>query len=281
VKQEPDGLGAKERVARTVRKPSLATVTQPLYTGLMQSQATTLDQPADLKRHILSMKIRGRNHVAFEQALAEAQGWTVAYAAKVAREYRRFLYLAATAGREVTPSRDVDEAWHLHLSWPHYEDIFCREILRRPLDHRPGTGDPADEARFREQYQDTLDLYADTFGTPPKAVWPRPEAPDERDESLGRTFWTLLAIAMLAIILTGALYDGVAAFLLGLLAATIFGIYAVSRAVAHGPGKRAHGGSDCGGSCSTSSSDDCGSDGGSDCGDGGGSSCGGGCGGGD
>ncbi len=41
-------------------------------------------------------------------------------------EYRRFAFLAATAGHPVTPSDAVDQAWHLHLTYSRdYWDRFC------------------------------------------------------------------------------------------------------------------------------------------------------------
>jgi hypothetical protein len=117
----------------------------------------------------------------FEEILAEEQGWPLDFAERVADEYCGFLYLAATAGFEVTPSETVDQAWHLHLEWPHYQKILCGEILGRPLDHRPGTGEPDEEERYRRQYQETLALYEQVFGKPPPTdIWPHPIA-DEAD----------------------------------------------------------------------------------------------------
>ena len=94
----------------------------------------------------------------FEQVLAEEQGWRVDFARRVSEEYRRFLYLAASAGFEVTPSRTVDEAWHLHLTTPHYGRMPWR------IEHRPATGEPGEEDRHRRQYEETLALYEKLFG---------------------------------------------------------------------------------------------------------------------
>ncbi|HEX8126539.1 MAG TPA: hypothetical protein VF548_13245 [Allosphingosinicella sp.] len=128
----------------------------------------------------------------FEAELARKQGWPLAFAERVAAEYRRFLFLAATAGFEVTPSRSVDEAWHLHLTLPHYGDGLCNRILGRPLDHLPGTGTPEDEERCAGQYGETLALYERVFGGPaPGDVWPRPglgpEPGPDRGPGLRRT----------------------------------------------------------------------------------------------
>jgi hypothetical protein len=117
----------------------------------------------------------------FEEALAREQGWPVGFAERVTDEYRRFLYLAAIADTEVTPSHTVDEAWHLHLTSPHYEELLCRRILGRPLRHLPAAGEPGEEERHRRQYAGTVALYGQVFGrAPPADIWPRPVSKKER-----------------------------------------------------------------------------------------------------
>jgi hypothetical protein len=214
----------------------------------------------------------------FEEALAEQQGWTLDFAERVTDEYCGFLYLAATAGSEVTPSRAVDEAWHLHLTLPHYREVLCERILGRPLDHNPGTGEPEDEARYRLQYEETLALYERVFGEPPPAdVWPRatPEeeedwpAAEERRQRTGRH----LALASLVGSAAALPFAPVASVVLVGTALVLF-LFSQPR-VAHAKGKGSSAG--CGGTCggaSGSSGDDCGAScGGASCGGGG---CGGG-----
>jgi hypothetical protein len=53
----------------------------------------------------------------FAARLARENGWRPAQAARVIEEYRRFCFLAVTAGHPVTPSDAVDQAWHLHLTY--------------------------------------------------------------------------------------------------------------------------------------------------------------------
>lgn len=139
----------------------------------MTGSAPVLDRPA-LWAALSRMQIQlpggaGR----FEKALAERQGWTTGFAERVTGEYRRFLYLAATAGFEVTPSRTVDEAWHLHLASPHYREGLCDRILGRQLQHWPAEGKPGEGERHHRQYEDTLTLYETAFGKPPPFdIWP-------------------------------------------------------------------------------------------------------------
>ena len=44
------------------------------------------------------------------------QGWTHEQALEAIEEYRRFCFLACVAGAAVTPSDQVDEVWHQHLT---------------------------------------------------------------------------------------------------------------------------------------------------------------------
>ncbi|MDM7955432.1 hypothetical protein [Blastomonas sp.] len=110
----------------------------------------------------------------FTRRLARENGWSRAYAAKVVEEYRRFLYLAATDTNSVTPSEQVDQAWHLHLAYTrHYWEELCARIIGRPLHHGPTAGGVAEGRRYRSIYASTLQRYRDTFGAePPSDIWP-------------------------------------------------------------------------------------------------------------
>lgn len=110
----------------------------------------------------------------FAGRLARENGWSLAHAGRVIEEYRRFCFLAVTAGHRVTPSDAVDQAWHLHLTYTRdYWERFCPEILGRPLHHGPTLGGTGEQSRFFAQYADTLVSYAIAFGTLPTAdLWP-------------------------------------------------------------------------------------------------------------
>lgn len=110
----------------------------------------------------------------FTRRLARENGWSRAYAARVVEEYRRFLYLAATGTTLVTPSEQVDQAWHLHLAYTrHYWGELCARIIGRPLHHGPTEGGSAEGRKFRGLYAATLQRYRDTFGgEPPCDIWP-------------------------------------------------------------------------------------------------------------
>lgn len=112
----------------------------------------------------------------FSARLARDNGWSTAYAQRVVEEYRRFAYLAIAAGHEVTPSDEVDQAWHLHLTYTrHYWGPF-REALGADLHHGPTKGGTQENHRYRENYENTIQSYERQFGeTPPVDIWPPAE----------------------------------------------------------------------------------------------------------
>ncbi len=111
--------------------------------------------------------------LSFAERLARENGWSLAEAERVIEEYRRFCFLAVTAGHPVTPSDQVDQAWHLHLTYTRdYWERFCPEVLGCPLHHGPTKGGSDEQHRFFTQYAETLRSYERAFGSPPADLWP-------------------------------------------------------------------------------------------------------------
>jgi len=109
----------------------------------------------------------------FESRLADDQGWTLGYALAVVEEYRHFLVLTQVAGHPASPSPDVDEAWHLHLTRTVHYKAFCDAVFGEFLHHEPAR--PGEGARHRDMYRDTLAAYRSHFGFgAPAVIWPSP-----------------------------------------------------------------------------------------------------------
>jgi hypothetical protein len=220
--------------------------------------------------------------IAFAAKLARDNGWELPFAEAVAFEYRRFLYLAATADSPFSPSEAVDRAWHLHLTYSrHYWEVLCGRILGRPLHHDPSLGGAAEDERHADQYAATLARYRDTFGSsPPSDIWPDPGECRKRRPSpsaltgLGAAAGaSLLLTACTALAANGG--GGAGGWILPV-AGGIFILIMIVAIVGQARGKKGRNGGDCGGSCGSSGSDtssDSSGDGGSSCGGGG---CGGG-----
>lgn len=110
----------------------------------------------------------------FSNRLARDNGWSPAFSRRVVDEYKRFVYLSQVSSRTVTPSDEVDQAWHLHLTYTrHYWETMCDQVLGRPLHHGPTRGGDAEQERYIGCYSETLALYEHEFGEkPPTDVWP-------------------------------------------------------------------------------------------------------------
>ena len=131
---------------------------------------------ADFRRRIQQFSIDGPVIPAlpFAARLARDHGWTRDYAERAIIEYKRFLILAATGEKPVCPSEQVDEVWHLHLTYSRsYWNDLCRDLLGRPLHHDPTRGGPVQDEHHKSMYVDTLTRYRDVFGSePPADIWP-------------------------------------------------------------------------------------------------------------
>jgi hypothetical protein len=110
----------------------------------------------------------------FSARLARENGWTREFALRVVDEYKRFVFLMVVAGHPVTPSDEVDQAWHLHLVYTRsYWEELCGEVLNRAVHHGPTKGGHAEGERFEDQYLKTLASYQEYFGEcPPSDIWP-------------------------------------------------------------------------------------------------------------
>lgn len=111
----------------------------------------------------------------FTARLARENGWSIDFSKKVVLEYKKFIYLSVISGRPLTPSDEVDQAWHLHLIYSYsYWVEFCKNTLGGfNLHHGPTKGGRSEGEKYSRQYQYTLDLYKEVFGVkPPSDVWP-------------------------------------------------------------------------------------------------------------
>lgn len=105
-------------------------------------QAFSLDQP--------------EAQLSFSKRLARDNGWTLEYAQRVIEEYKKFTFLAVAADHPVTPSDQVDQVWHLHLSYTRsYWEEFCPNVLQMPLHHDPTLGGQSENQKFEDWYSKT------------------------------------------------------------------------------------------------------------------------------
>jgi uncharacterized protein (TIGR04222 family) len=128
----------------------------------------------ELWKRLVALDLDGTAALSFSRRLARDNGWPVAFAQRVVLEYKKFVYLAATCGHPVTPSDEVDQAWHLHLVYTRsYWDELCGQVLGFALHHGPTKGGAAEGHKFQDWYAATQRSYQAAFGTaPPADIWP-------------------------------------------------------------------------------------------------------------
>lgn len=110
----------------------------------------------------------------FSQRLARENNWSVTFTERIIAEYKKFLFLCATSSHPVTPSDQVDQAWHLHLVYTKsYWNDLCKNILGKEIHHNPTQGGKQERDKFVDYYEATLTLYQEKFRqTPPQDIWP-------------------------------------------------------------------------------------------------------------
>ena len=182
----------------------------------------------------------------FSRRLARENSWGQRHTIRVIQEYRRFLFLAMTAGHPVTPSVDVDQAWHLHLTYTRsYWDELCPKVLCGPLHHQPTKGGNKEGAKFQDWYARTLQSYQAAFGVaPPADIWPAPAvrlAAESRIRQVSsRTHWVIRKPAVgavgivVGVILLGLILTGCEGGSLGLILAITIPILMIAGVVVAG-----------------------------------------------
>jgi len=138
------------------------------------ADAETTAATSALWARLLALDLDGAAALSFSRRLARDNGWPPAFARRVVLEYKKFVFLAATCGHPVTPSDEVDQAWHLHLVYTRsYWDELCGEVLGFPLHHGPTRGGAAEGQKFQDWYARTKQAYHAAFGSaPPADIWP-------------------------------------------------------------------------------------------------------------
>jgi hypothetical protein len=111
----------------------------------------------------------------FTDRLARENGWSVEFSKRVVDEYKKFIYMSVVSGKALTPSDEVDQAWHLHLVYSYsYWVEMCENTLGGfRLHHGPTKGGMTEKKRYDDQYSQTLEFYQNEFGyEAPRDVWP-------------------------------------------------------------------------------------------------------------
>lgn len=117
------------------------------------------------------------NDFKFSHRLARENNWSIEYSIKVIEEYKKFLFLCCSTTTGVTPSDQVDQVWHLHLTHTKsYWIDLCKNTLGKEIHHNPTKGGASEAIKFDSYYSKTLEEYKTIFQTdPPTTIWPNNE----------------------------------------------------------------------------------------------------------
>ncbi len=211
----------------------------------------------------------------FSHRLARENKWDYNFGLKAIEEYRKFIFLCCISPQGASPSKVIDEVWHLHLIYTQsYWEEFCGKTLNRNIHHHPSAGGAQERNKHENWRTDTLDLYRNTFNAePPPEYWDDKHSPPNFLLRLLKRI-TLLPLLLTFIFLTSCNEKS------GVFPTVIIGFIIVIGLVMGGSGvnktgeKRKKNENDtgsCGSSCSSGCSSGCGSGCGGGCGGCGGS----------
>jgi hypothetical protein len=113
----------------------------------------------------------------FTDRLARENGWTIEYSIRVINEYKKFIFLLTISNHPLTPSDQVDQAWHLHLLYTQsYWEDFCERTIKQKIHHGPTNGGNIEKDKYSNWYKKTKTTYFEVFKIkPPIDIWPTTE----------------------------------------------------------------------------------------------------------
>lgn len=129
---------------------------------------------ADQPTRIVSIDLVAASY----RAASFPQDWSREDREREAVRYERFLRLAAKhPGKRATPTRQIDEMWHLHMLHPvgYYND--CIRIFGRLFDHDGGFGTgPGELPVLKAAFRQFAARWAAEYGEPYVATMPSDNA---------------------------------------------------------------------------------------------------------
>lgn len=110
----------------------------------------------------------------FTDRLARENGWTFGYSVRTIEEYKKFIFLLCNSNKQLTPSDQVDQVWHLHLLYTKsYWKELCEKTIQREIHHGPTKGGQKEKEKYNNLYEDTKKTYREIFQSePPIDIWP-------------------------------------------------------------------------------------------------------------
>ncbi len=106
----------------------------------------------------------------FSLKLARENNWPYNFTKQAILEYKKFMFLAAICDFMVSPSKIVDEVWHLHLTYTQSYNDLCL-ILGKKIEHNPSDFSDSDIEKYKIAKEKTQSEYEKYFGKQPIEYW--------------------------------------------------------------------------------------------------------------
>jgi hypothetical protein len=232
-------------------------------TVMNQTKALTKEEQELLWQRIVSFPFDAPDtQLPFSRRLARHNKWDYNFGLKAIEEYRKFIFLCCISPRGASPSKVIDEVWHLHLIYTQsYWEEFCGKTLNRNIHHYPSAGGPHERDKHENWRADTLDLYRSTFhAEPPPEFWYDKHSPTTLlHRFLKRIFFPPLLLLFLFLTACNDTSDGFAPIIIGFMIA--IGSMITASGGNNSAEKRKKNESDnssCGSSCSSGCGSGCG-----------------------
>jgi len=88
-------------------------------------------------------------------------------------EYKKYLYLSLVTKTEQTPSEEVDQVWHYHISYLQDYQVFSSQKMGSDFfHHNPSDGTTEDDVKYRGVYDNTKSALQNFFGSVNRYAWP-------------------------------------------------------------------------------------------------------------
>ena len=108
----------------------------------------------------------------FMEILMNEQMIDINTANKWVLEYRKFLTMAYLTDYMISPSEQVDQVWHLHMTYTHHYRATWKTLIEKEFKHSPSEGGSSEGQKFEDIYEDTLSFYESVFTiNPPADIW--------------------------------------------------------------------------------------------------------------
>lgn len=134
----------------------------------------------------------------FSTRLSKEHKWTKSFTQKAILEYKKFMYLACTSDKMISPCEIVDKVWHQHIIFTESYTFFCN-IIGKQIHHIPSNHSKKQQETLSLAAQETREQYINVFGNPPQDIWNHADMLDSLGYAQAKySLISIIAVSILA-----------------------------------------------------------------------------------